>query len=146
MAKEKRTGKKTRRRRAKLTRAEIDGIVKWKGQGKTNRQICAEFKVGVSTVSRVIKEHAPHLAGASPGWQTANLPPPASADFPWPPSTEPGACIESRGPVGTQGAGGREEPVEADRQEAQYLRWVAKGAIRGWVDRLLKEIERGELD
>lgn len=142
--------KKKRRYRRPLTKAEIEQVVQLKADGKKNSEIAAALHVAGSSVTRLIKDHAPHLLGPSSKVKRmihersyAN-----AVDYT---DREPESRMEPQvsfnlGPGGPGGAGQPEpDGGRETERDNQYLKWVAKGAIRGWVDRLLKDIETGEL-
>jgi IS30 family transposase len=116
-----------RRHRSPLTEAEEQRIVKMKREGKSLHDIAKAVGCHQSTITRVIGQLAPELSGVKAATIRKN-----------------GHKPKTGRPKGKKTS--QEKKVAKKKDDRlKYLTWVATGAIRGYVDRLLKDLASGEL-
>lgn len=147
--------KKKKRHRAPLTRAEKQQLITLKKEGKTNQYIAEKLNVGLSTVTRIVHNEAPEYLGVGSAKRArpevtfsfgpSRVAPPAAAKPDVAPEDVPAQPENGSEVRPGQGFGAKPGQKEQETERSRYLLWVANGAIRGWVDRLIRDIQSGEL-
>lgn len=117
---------KKRKHRGPLTEAEEQRIVKMKRDGKSLHDIAKTVGCHQSTITRVIGQLAPELSGVKAA------------------TIRNGQKQKTGRPKGKKTSPEKKVAKKKD-DRLKYLTWVATGAIRGYVDRLLKDLANGEL-